>query len=149
RIIGALAGAAILSGLTACGGAAAPAPVGRADSALPSAMTPQTANPTPSPTPSPSPVRTPTPAPTVNALAIGDSCLVGRWTLMSLLMTDTASVPGVTLTFTGQLGTVMTVGVEGTEVEDLTNPTGLGRAGNGHAISGRGKGVHRDECRGE
>ncbi len=149
RIIEALAGAAILGGLTACGGAATPAPVGRADSALPSAITPQTANPTPSPTPSPSPVRTPTPAPTVNAIAIGDSCLVGRWTLMSLLMTDTASVPGVTLTFTGQLGTVMTLGAEGTEVYDLTNSTRLVGVGNGHTISWQGQGVQRFQFRGE
>src|SRR5207245_8426770 len=131
RIIGALAGAAILSGLTACGGAATPAPVGRADSALPSAITPQTANPTPSPTPSPSPVRTPTPAPTVNAIAIGDSCLVGRWTLMSLLMTDTASVAGATLTFTGQLAPLMTLGADGTEVYDLANPPPLVGGGKG------------------
>src|SRR5439155_1130906 len=80
-------------------------------------------NPTPSPTPSPSPVRTSTPAPTVNALAIGDSCLGGRWTLWSLLMTGTASVPGVTLTVTGQLGTGMTLGAGGTEGDDLTNST--------------------------
>ena len=148
RILRAVAGAAILGMLTACGGAATPpAPVGRADSALPSAITPQTANPTP--TPSPSPIRTATPAPTVNALAIGDSCLVGRWTLMSLLMTDTASVPGVTLTFTGQLGTVMTLGAEGTEVYDLTNSTRLVGVGNGHTISWQGQGVQRFQFRGE
>src|SRR5207249_5967245 len=83
------------------------------------------------------------------ALAIGDSCLVGRWTLMSLLMTDTASVPGVTLTFTGQLGTVMTLGAEGTEVYDLTNSTRLVGVGNGHTISWQGQGVQRFQFRGE
>src|SRR5438477_12896774 len=109
RSLRAVAGAAILGMLTACGGAATPpAPVGRADSALPSAITPQTANPTP--TPSPSPIRTATPAPTVNALAIGDSCLVGRWRLMILRMTDSASVPGVGLALTGQLGMGVSVG---------------------------------------
>src|SRR6266513_2106792 len=149
HLIAAIAGVALLGGLTACGGAATPAPVGRADSALPSAITPQTASPTPIPTPSPSPTRTATPAPTASPLAIGDSCLVGRWTLMSLLMTDTASVAGITLTFTGQLGTVMTLAAEGTEVYDLTNSTRLVGVGNGHSISWQGQGVQRFQFHGE
>jgi len=139
--------AAILSGLTACGGAATPNPVGGADLATPRAIAIQTiaANPTPTPTP----IKTATPVRTPNPLAIGDSCLVGKWTLTSLVMTDTASVPGATLTFTGQVGTVMTLGAEGTEVYDLTNSTPLVGSGGGHTFSWQGQGVQRFQFHGE
>ena len=92
----------MLIALTACGGGAAPNPVGGADLGSPRAITIQTI--APSPTPSPTPLKTATPVPTASPVAIGDSCLIGKWTLTSLVMKDTASVPGTTLTFTGQVG---------------------------------------------
>ena len=143
-LVAAIATSALV-GVTACGGNAAPSSVGRGDFATPSAIAIQSAN----PTPTPSPIRTATPAPTPSPLAIGDSCLVGRWTLLSLVMTDTASIPGVTLTFTGQVGTVMTLGAEGTEVYDLTNSSPLVGSGGGHSLSWQGQGVQRFQFHGE
>lgn len=64
-------------------------------------------------------------------------------------MTDTASVPGVTLTFTGQAGTVMTLGADGTEVYDLTNSSKLVGVGGGHSLSWQGQGVQRFQIHGE
>src|SRR5438094_9253713 len=146
-LMAAVATLAVLIGLTACGGGAAPNPVGGADLGSPRAITIQTI--APSPTPSPTPLKTATPVPTASPLAIGDSCLIGKWTLTSLVMTDTASVPGTTPTFTGQVGTVMTLGAEGTEVYDLTNSTPLVGPRAGHTVSWQAEGVQRFQCHGE
>jgi len=147
HLVAAIAATALLIALTACGGGAAPNPVGGADLGSPRAITIQTI--APSPTPSPTPLKTATPVPTASPLAIGDSCLIGKWTLTSLVMTDTASVPGTTLTFTGQVGTVMTLGAEGTEVYDLTSSTPLVGSGGGHTFSWQGEGVQRFQFHGE
>ena len=64
-------------------------------------------------------------------------------------MTDTASVPGVTLTFTGQVGTVLTLGADGTEVYDLTDSTPLVGVGGGHSLSWQGQGVQRFQFHGD
>ena len=64
-------------------------------------------------------------------------------------MTDTLTLPGVALTFTGQVGTVMTLAAEGTEVYDLTNSTKLVGVGGGHTLSWQGQGVQRFEFHGE
>ena len=141
RLVGAAAAAAILGGLTACSGGATPAPVSRVDAATPTA--------TPTASPSPTPTPTATPAPTPSGLAIGDSCLVGRWTLTSLVMMDTVSLPGVTLAFTGQVGTVLTLGADGTEIYDLTNSTPLVGSGGGHTLTWQGQGVQRFQFHGE
>lgn len=142
RLVTRVISVAILSGLTACGGGT-PSTAGRA------ATTSAAISPTPTATPSPIPTRTATAVPTATPLAIGDGCLVGRWTLTSLVMTDTASLPGVILTFTGQVGTVLTLAAEGTEVYDLTNSTPLIGVGGGHTVSWQGQGVQRFEFHGE
>jgi len=64
-------------------------------------------------------------------------------------MTDVASLPGVTLTFTGQVGTVLTLAAEGTEVYDLTNSAPLIGVGGGHTVSWQGQGAQRFEFHGE
>jgi hypothetical protein len=61
-------------------------------------------------------VATPTASPTARAvatavvavdpLAIGDPCLVGRWTLTNLMISDSVSFRGITMSMTGELGTV-------------------------------------------
>ena len=104
---------------------------------------------TPSPTatatatPRPTPTATVSPSPTASPPAIGDLCLVGRWTLTSLVITDTTTVPGATLTIAGEVGAVLTLGVDGTEIFDLTNSTPLSGSGGGHTISWLGRGVQR------
>ncbi|TMF80004.1 MAG: hypothetical protein E6I18_06585 [Chloroflexi bacterium] len=138
-VVAAVAAVAILGGLTACGGATA-TPL-RTEPSRPSAIANQTIPATPT--------RTATPAPTATPLAIGDACLVGRWTLTSLVMTDTASLPGVVLTFKGQVGTLLTLGADGTEVYDLTNSTQLVGSGGGHTVSWQGQGVQRFYFHGE
>jgi hypothetical protein len=121
-----------------------------------------TANPSPtlaalatlSPTPSPTQVvatlvANPSAKPTAAAAtasalpAIGDPCLVGRWTLTNLVISDSISFPGITMSMTGQLGTVMTLGADGTEIFDLTNSAQLSGAGGGHTMSWLGRGVQR------
>jgi len=106
-----------------------------------------------SPVPSPTQVAvTATASPTARAivtpsaaaeLAIGDPCLVGRWTLTNLVILDSTVFPGVTMTMTGQLGTVMTLGADGTEIFDLTNSTKVTGAVGGHTMSWLGRGVQR------
>jgi hypothetical protein len=140
-LVAAVAAIAILGGLAACGGATA-TPT-RAEPSRSGAVANQTIPATPAP------ARTATPAPTPSPLAIGDACLVGRWTLTSLVMTDTASLPGVVLTFTGQVGTMLTLGADGTEVYDLTNSTQLVGSGGGHTVSWQGQGVQRFYFHGE
>src|SRR5438094_10536686 len=141
HLAAAIAATPMLIALTACGGGAAPNPVGGADLGSPRAITIQTI--APSPTPSPTPLKTATPVPTASPVAIGDSCLIGKWPLTRPVMKDTAAVPGTTLTFTGQVGTVMTLGAEGTEVYDLTGSTPLVGSGGGHTFSWQGEGVQR------
>ena len=104
--------------------------------------------PTPSPTQA---VVAAIPSPTAKAiattaselLAIGDPCLIGRWIMTNLLISDSTSFPGITMSMTGQVGTVMTLGAEGTEVFDLTNSTRLSGTGGGHSVSWLGRGVQR------
>ena len=113
-----------------------------------------------SPTPSPTQVAaTPTASASARATAtanpasvlpgIGDPCLVGRWTLTNLVISDSISFPGITMSMTGQLGTVMTLGADGTEIFDLTNSTRLSGAGGGHTMSWLGRGVQRFEFYGQ
>jgi hypothetical protein len=108
----------------------------------------------PSPTAPPTQfVATPTASPTARAvatavvavdpLAIGDPCLVGRWTLTNLTISDSVSLPGITMSMTGQLGTVMTLGADATEIFDLTNSTRMTGVGGGHTMSWLGRGVQR------
>ena len=79
----------------------------------------------------------------VDPLAIGDPCLVGRWILTNLVIADSISFPGMTMSMTGQLGTVMTLGADATEVFDLTNSTRITGVGGGHTMSWLGRGVQR------
>jgi hypothetical protein len=108
-----------------------------------------TLSPTQSPQVQPTLVASPSAKPTATANvgvevpAIGDPCLVGRWTLTNLVISDSISFPGVTMSMTGQLGTVMTLGAEGTEIFDLTNSARLSGAGGGHTMSWVGRGVQR------
>jgi hypothetical protein len=96
-------------------------------------------------------VVTATPSPTAKAiattaaepLAIGDPCLIGRWIMTNVLISDSTAFSGVTISMTGQVGTVMTLGAEGTEVFDLTNSTRLSGSGGGHTVSWLGRGVQR------
>jgi len=90
-----------------------------------------------------------TPSAAREPLAIGDPCLVGRWTLTDLLISDSTVFPGVTMTMTGQLGTVMTLGADGTEIFDLTNSTRVTGAGGGHTMSWLGRGVQRFAFQGQ
>jgi hypothetical protein len=50
---------------------------------------------------------------------------------------------------TGQVGTVMTLAAEGTEIFDLTNSTPISGAGGGHTLSWLGRGVQRFAFRGQ
>ena len=79
----------------------------------------------------------------VDPLAIGDPCLIGRWTLINLAISDSVSFPGITMSMTGQLGTVMTLGADATEIFDLTNSTRMTGVGGGHTMSWLGRGVQR------
>jgi hypothetical protein len=79
----------------------------------------------------------------VEPLAIGDPCLVGRWIMTNLVIADSISFPGMTMSMTGQLGTVMTLGADATEVFDLTNSTRINGVGGGHTMSWLGRGVQR------
>ena len=63
--------------------------------------------------------------------------------MTNLVISDSTSFQGITMSMTGQLGTVMTLGADGTEIFDLTNSTRLSGAGGGHTVSWLGRGVQR------
>jgi len=63
--------------------------------------------------------------------------------MTNVLISDSVSFPGITMSMTGMVGTVMTLGAEGTEVFDLTNSTRLSGTGGGHSVSWLGRGVQR------
>src|SRR5919201_603874 len=90
------------------------------------------------------------PAPqSVKPLGIGDPCLVGHWTVTNLVMIDTVSFPGITMTFTGEIGSVMILTADGSETFDLTGSTPLSGSGGGHTISWQGQGVQHFGFHGE
>jgi hypothetical protein len=129
----------------ACG--SSPATPANATGTL-TALATQPVSPTPSPTQfvataSPTPGAIATAVVAVDPLAIADPCLVGRWMLTSLAVNDSISFPGFTMSMTGQVGTVMTLGADGTEIFDLTNSTRLNGVGGGHTMSWLGRGVQR------
>ncbi len=132
--------------VVACG--SSPATPASPKAALPALATAEPRLPTPPPTQA---VVTATPSPTAKAIAttaaepltIGDPCLIGRWIMTNVLISDSVSFPGITMSMTGMVGTVMTLGAEGTEVFDLTNSTRLSGTGGGHSVSWLGRGVQR------
>ena len=130
----------------ACGTATSPNPRVPTENSVASAA--QTAAPTPAPVPTTSPLASPILS-TAKPLGIGDPCLVGRWTVVNLVMTDSVSFPGITMTFTGETGSVMTLTADGTETFDLTSSTPLIGSGGGHTISWQGQGVQHFGFHGE
>jgi hypothetical protein len=94
-----------------------------------SSPTPSTARPTSTVAPSA------TATPTATLLAIGDPCVVGRWTGTTRSYVDTSTVPGATITISGAAGFVFTLTAAGNETDDPSNAAPYSGSGGGHTLS--------------
>lgn len=79
-----------------------------------------------------SPAATPTPSP--SPLAIGDPCVIGRWTQTTSQVPNTTTFPGATLQITGGAGAVFTLTADGSETADFSNSAMYVGSGGGHTL---------------
>lgn len=72
---------------------------------------------------------------TSTAPAIGDPCVVGRWVMTASNVVDT-STPGVTVTYSGGEGFLVTLTAAGTEIDDYSNAApASSKSSDGHTSS--------------
>jgi hypothetical protein len=92
----------------------------------------------PDSSPSPAAKATPTPSP----LAIGDPCVVGRWTSTNSEFAGKGA-GGAVLQYTGGAGVVVNFNADGSETGDYSNSAALVGVGPGHSTSYQVRGSER------